>query len=343
MQDILPQVQVWLQKQQNLALATVVDTWRSAPRPIGAALVVNAEGDMLGSVSGGCVENRVVQEARKVMAGEPPALLHFGVTNEDAWEVGLSCGGKLDVLIEPHPGTGSPQDRALWNKLIEEVQADRGLVFVRQIGPGTGRLSLLKQNGELDGATLPPAIATKASEALQTGLSALVDADEQSWFLQTLMPRPRLLLIGSAHLTTHLIQLAHMYGFATTVIDPRDTFAKHTEYPEPPETLEVAWPQEALPKYPLNGNTYAVVLSHDPKIDDPALHLLLRSEVAYVGALGSKRTHARRVERLLEAGFSEAEISRIHAPVGLNIGARLPQEIALSVMAEIIQHKNLSA
>ncbi|MEL6534368.1 MAG: XdhC family protein [Bacteroidota bacterium] len=339
MQDILPQIRERLQQSQELAMATVVRTWRSAPRPVGSALVVNGEGDMIGSVSGGCVEKSVVNRALKVLGGGASELVHYGVSNDDAWEVGLSCGGKVDVFIERFLGSGSEGEQDLWQQLDQDIANNRGVVLAREVGSGERRFALVYADGTTAG-DLPSTVKTEAIKALEARESQILDGAEGQWFLQAFPEKPQMLLIGSAHITSELIHLASLYGFATHVIDPRDTFATKTDYPTEPDSLTVAWPQEVLPGLALNANTYAVILSHDPKIDDEALKILLREPVGYIGALGSKKTHAKRVARLTEAGFSDEELARIYAPIGLPINARLPQEIALSVMAEIIKVKN---
>ncbi|HAA12220.1 MAG TPA: hypothetical protein DCE41_11180, partial [Cytophagales bacterium] len=307
--------------------------------PVGSALVVNAQGDMIGSVSGGCVEKSVVNKALKVLGGEPSELVHYGVSNDDAWEVGLSCGGKVDVFIERFLGSGSEQEQALWQQLDQDLANNRGVVLAREVGAGHRQFALAYADGSAVGE-LPDAIMVAALAALEARESRIMESEGGNWFLQVFPEKPQMLLIGSAHITSELIHLAKLYGFATHVIDPRDTFATKTDYPTEPDSLTVSWPQEILPNLTLNANTYAVILSHDPKIDDEALKILLRQPVAYIGALGSKKTHAKRIARLTDAGFSDDELGKIHAPIGMPINARLPQEIALSVLAEIIKVKN---
>ena len=304
--------------------------------------MVNEDGEMVGSVSGGCVEKSVVQKALKVLKGEPSELVHYGVSNDDAWEVGLSCGGKVDVFIERFLGSGSTEEQDLWQRLDEDIANNRGVTLVREIGSGQRVHGLVYRDGSTVGE-IPVTIVMAAREALENRTSDIVEREGGQWFLQVFPQKPQMLLIGSAHITSELIHLAKLYGFATHVVDPRDTFATKTDYPTEPDTLTVDWPQEVLPNLILDANTYVVILSHDPKIDDEALKILLRKPVAYIGALGSKKTHAKRVGRLTEAGYTEEELSRIHAPIGLSINAKLPQEIALSVMAEIVMVKNAEA
>ncbi len=320
----------WQKANQKIALARVVRTWRSSPRPAGSALLVNEAGEMMGSVSGGCVEKAVVSKALKVLETGQPELVKYGVADEDAWEVGLSCGGALSVYIAPFF-----QDED-WD-IIETCQkGNKGLVILT-------KLDEVGQNIFID-----PEVENNHSLELNDAMKQLYVKNENgiiedqgvTYFCHVFPPLNKMILIGSAHITVEMIELAKKFGFETIVIDPRDTFAKKTSYEVKPDQLMVKWPQEVLNDFTLDHSTYAVILSHDPKIDDEALKILLKSKVRYIGALGSKRTHAKRVARLQGYGFSEEEIAKIHAPIGVPINALLPKEIALSVMAEVINAKN---
>lgn len=329
MLDILPRIKQLIDENREFAMAKVVKTWRSSPRQPGACLIVTKEGDMIGSVSGGCVENAVVTKALKVLETGKAELAKFGIANEDAWEVGLSCGGEVWVHISPF----YPAD--LWAKLDESISTNQGITIITNLNDGSD--TIYNPKDEVSGD-----LTHLVSEAYAKRNNTLINHQGADYFIHTFPPKNKMLLIGSAHITAELIDLAHTYDFETTVIDPRDTFAHKTDYKTAPGHLLVNWPQEVLGNYALDNETYAVILSHDPKIDDEALKILLPSNVRYIGALGSKKTHAKRVERLKGYGFREDQISRIHAPIGLHIGAMSAKEIALSVISEIVKEKNLT-
>ncbi len=328
MLDILPRIRELIAENTEFAMATVVKTWRSSPRQPGSCLVVTKSGEMIGSVSGGCVENAVVTKALKVLETGDAELAKFGIANEDAWEVGLSCGGEVWVHITPFYTTD------LWSRLEQSISQNKGLAIVTNLT--TADRSVFTPNDMLTNEL----INTVAQEYAKRN-NSLISFEGVDYFVHSFPPKNKMLLIGSAHITTELINLAHMYDFETIVIDPRDTFAHKTAYKTAPDQLLVNWPQEVLGNYALDNETYAVILSHDPKIDDEALKILLPSDVRYIGALGSKKTHARRVERLKGYGFSDEEIDRIHAPIGVYIGAMSAKEIALSVISEVVKVKNV--
>lgn len=331
MQALLNTIQQWQSANRPFALARVIQTWGSSPRPVGAALILNGEMETAGSVSGGCVEGAVIREALPILGKRGGCLLKFGVSNEEAWGHGLTCGGKLEVWLEPFPIEDS-----VWELIVQSLESRKGGVWVTRIQDGESTHHFWPAGN------LPFELEEAVQEAWLERRCKIIQSGEATFFLHVLPPPDRLILVGAAHISVELLQLARWYGMETTVIDPRSVFAKGTQYPVPPDHLEIRYPQEVLPELPLDSSTYAVLLSHDPKIDDPALQLLLRSEVAYIGALGSKRTQEKRRQRLMEAGFSKKDIERIHGPVGLDIGARTPKEIALAIMAQIIAFKNHS-
>lgn len=316
-------------------MARVVSTWRSSPRPVGSAMLVTDSGQMIGSVSGGCVENAVVKKALEVIQNGQPELVQFGIADDEAWEVGLSCGGALSVLITPFL-----EDDA-WNKYNEFLKQQLNFFLLTPLSghANTNPILIDKIDEELpDNPVLVQNIWNAFAEGLPGAVVQSRVGDE--YFVHFFRKKPLLLLIGSAHITSELLVLAHMYDFETVVIDPRDTFAKKTARSQGPGQLLVNWPQEVLNQFPLDKDTYAVILSHDPKIDDEALKILLNSEVKYVGALGSKKTHAKRVERLKSYGFDDQKISEIDAPIGIDIASQTPKEIALSVMGALIKSRN---
>lgn len=327
--DVVSGTEELLKSGKKLALARVISTWRSSPRPRGSALVVSEDGDMVGSVSGGCVENAVVVAAQEVIRTGESVVKDFGVADEDAWEVGLSCGGAISVYITPF------LDEELWTRVKGYQETSEGMVLLSNLR--THEHQYLSSSSFVDSVdeVIRSARATYLSESSQ-----VIDIGADKYFVHSFLPKKKMLLIGSAHITTELLGWAHDLGFETTVIDPRDTFAKKTSYQVEPDQLLVKWPQEVLPEFALDADTYAVILSHDPKIDDEALKLLLRSDVKYIGALGSRKTHAKRVDRLIVYGFTMQEIERIDAPIGLDIGSQTPREIALSVIAAVVKVKN---
>lgn len=298
----------WHRAGKGAALATVIETWGSAPRPRGAQLAVSGEAEIAGSVSGGCVEGAVVAEALDAIADGRHRVLEYGVSDDDAFAVGLACGGTIRILLEPVGGTLAPD---LLAALVER----------RAAGNAVGQATDIET-----GAThLVDDVARRLAEDRS-------DFEEDGRTFVTLHAPPlRLVVVGGVHIAQALVPMARLAGYAATVIDPREAFASVDRFPG--TALAHDWPDAALAALAPDGRTAVVLLTHDPKLDDPALGVALRSPAFYVGALGSTRTHAKRVERLREGGFSEGEIARIDAPIGLDIGARTPGEIAVAILA----------
>ncbi len=302
----------WHLAGRGAALATVIETWGSAPRRTGAQLVIAQDGEMQGSVSGGCVEGAVVLEAQDAISSGTVRVLEYGVSDDDAFAVGLACGGRIRVLVEPVEAMGA----SLLSDLVDARRARQPVAYV------------------FDLQTEARALMTDGhAERFALDRSG-IEEDEQT-FVCIHNPPLRLAIVGGAHIAQALVPMAQSLGYDPVVIDPREAFASKERFPG--VTLIHEWPDEALQTYGLDTRTALVLLSHDPKLDDPALHVALRSQAFYVGALGSRRTHAKRVERLLAAGYSELEIARLHAPIGLDIGAASPQEIAVSVLAQMTE------
>jgi xanthine dehydrogenase accessory factor len=312
----------WHAAGRKVALATVVETWGSAPRPAGSVMVCDERGEFVGSVSGGCVEVAVIEASRDLLQGGAVRVLEFGVSDDDAWAVGLACGGRIRVLVEP-------LQPALVAALVAARAAARGLVQASALD-GEQRL-LLDPVRPAAGAA--PELQAAAADALRRDAAQRVTLAGHEWLLTPHNPPLRLIVIGAVHIAEALCAMARLAGHAVTLIDPRSAFLRAALFPG--VTLSDAWPQQALPALRLDTRCAAVLLSHDPKIDDPALEVLLHSPVYYIGALGSRRTHARRLERLLAAGHTPEALGRIHGPAGLDIGARTPPEIALSVLAQL--------
>ncbi len=321
-----------------VALATVVRTWGAGPRGPGAKMALTADARIAGLVSGGCVEAAVVEEGRGVLASGVPKLLHFGVADETAWNVGLSCGGTIDVFVEK-------LDDALFASLLDAQGKRRALartIIVRGDELDLGKSFLLLEDGATEGAAGYPRLVDAARRALAAGEPAWVDLGEGTEaFVDVELPSPMLAMVGGVHISIALIAMAKALGYRTVVIDPRSVFGSDERFPEVDQLIQ-EWPDEALAKVGLDRSSAVATLTHDPKIDDPALIAALRSPAFYVGALGSRRTHEKRKRRLMDKGLTEAELSRLHAPVGLDIGARSPEEIALSVMAQIVSVRNTS-
>ncbi|WP_172299818.1 XdhC family protein [Pseudoruegeria sp. HB172150] len=315
--DILETALEWHRAGKGAVLATVVQTWGSAPRPVGANLAVSGEGELAGSVSGGCVEGAVVAEAFEVLDTGESRLLTYGVSDDEAFAVGLACGGTIRVKVQP---IGDYEDGLPEDVLAEIVTARaerRPIAYVVDTETWKRR-------------TAGPEEFPDRFRADRSGF----DEDEKT-FVAIHNPPLRMAVIGAVHIAQPLLQMARLAGYDPVLIDPREAFASESRFPE--ETINHDWPDEALADYGLDARTAVVTLTHDPKIDDPAIMAALKSDIFYLGCLGSTRTHAKRVARLQEAGFTEDQIARIHAPVGLDIGAKSPAEIAISVMAEITQ------
>ena len=313
----------WLAEGRGVAIATVLQTWGSAPQPVGSQLLIDADGNFLGSVSGGCVEAEVVAQASDVIATGAPKELEFGVEDNTAWKVGLACGGAIRVFVEPL-AAGSPD--GVLHRLLRDVEARREVALITNLG--TGARSLAHSSGDL-GQDLAPAL----QEAFRRDKSMPVAGDDGELFINVFNPTPRLIVVGAVHIAQQLVPMARALGHEVVVLDPRSAFATEERFGDTQIVRE--WPDEALPEIGLDARTAVIALTHDPKIDDPALILALASDAFYVGALGSRKTHAKRVERLVQAGVPAADIERIHAPIGLDIGAQGAAEIALSIVAEI--------
>ena len=299
----------------RVAVATVVATRRSAPRPVGSKLLVSERGELQGSVSGGCVESDVYQACREVLAGGPPRVVTYGITDDQALEVGLPCGGEIDVsVVEP--------DLRVLADVAEVIRGDRRAVLFTDLDSGRQRL-VAEGDEEL------------ADALLREGGSRVVEADDRVLFADVYGPPPRLLVFGAVDTAEALCRLAKQLGWRTIVSDARARFATSQRLPSADE-LVVAWPDEALERVGPDHATAILVLTHDDKFDVPALVGALDTEAFYVGALGSRRTQAKRRERLVEAGLSEEQLERIHGPAGLDIGAHTPAETALSMLAEIL-------
>ena len=335
MLDILATVNRWLAEERAVALATVAKTWGSAPRRAGAKLGISAGPAMIGSVSGGCVEGAVVEEALAGLKDGAPRLLKFGVADDLAWEVGLTCGGSIEVFVEP-------LDARWWQELAALAQNDEFGVTVTIVqGPRSGEKVLLDgagnilyQTAQLNGAVLA-ALKAAAASSRQSGIVELESADAPRALVDIQEARPHLILIGGVHVAMPLQKMAAQIGFRVSIVDPRAAFASEERFPDVANILH-SYPDQALPQLGLDSSSYLAVLTHDPKIDDKALITALPAHIPYVGVLSSGRTHRQRVARLREAGLSDELIAQIRTPIGIEIGASTPEEIAVCILAEII-------
>ncbi len=305
----------WHRAGRGVALATVVETWGSAPRRVGAQLVISSDGEMQGSVSGGCVEGAVMAEALDAVEDGTARLLEYGVSDGDAFAVGLACGGTIRVLVEPVADTAMPPE--VLQALVEKRAARQPAAYVTKLSGGSGRL--------LGHEAFPQRFRMDRSGVEEDG----------DTFVAIHNAPLRLAVVGAVHIAQALVPMARIAGFDPVVIDPRGAFGSEARFPG--ERILDDWPDEALAAYGLDSRTALVLLTHDPKLDDPALHLALKADCFYVGALGSTRTHAKRISRLEEAGFGPDDIARIHGPIGLDIGAAGPAEIAVSILAEMMR------
>ena len=328
MRGIARDVERWRGRGEKIAVATVVATRRSAPRPVGSKLGVSEGGELGGSVSGGCVENEVYGVAREILAGEPPRLLTYGISDDLALEVGLPCGGEIDVFVD------APDEAVLARLLQATEREERAVHFTVLAGPDAGSELLVLEDGETAGAG-PAELAAHAAELIRGKDSRTLELEGRTVFADMVGPPPRLLVLGAVDTAEALCKVANMLGWRTIVADARGKFATPERIPSAGELI-VGWPEDVLARVEPDHDTAVVVLTHEEKFDLPALTGALATEAFYVGAMGSRRAQERRRERLLEAGVDEGELERIFGPSGLDIGAHSPEETALSILAEIL-------
>lgn len=319
--DPLDQLALWAREGRGVALATVAATWGSSPRPVGSHMAVADTADFAGSVSGGCIEGAVVEAAQAAIASGKPRMLEYGVTNEAAWEVGLACGGRIQVFVQPKP------------QVLDALQTARAAKRLCAVVTDTVSGAQLL----VDGDTLSGELCLSDDELLDVRARIATDKSgiaRYGYLVRVYAPQPRMIIVGAVHIAQALAPMARTAGFEVTVIDPREGFAKSGALAG--IKAIVAWPDEAMADVKPDARTAVVTLTHDPKLDDPALAAALKSDAFYIGALGSKKTHAKRLERLAEAGFTPGDTARINGPVGLDINALTPAEIAVSILAQVI-------
>ncbi|MBV2362468.1 XdhC family protein [Streptomonospora nanhaiensis] len=347
MRDIRTAVAELYASGDTFALATVIDTYRSSPREPGAAMAVSATGEVAGSVSGGCVEGAVYELAQEVMAEGRAQRATYGVSDDDAFAVGLTCGGTLHVLVEPvdparHPHLG---------EVIADIEAHRP-VAVATVAGGPGRLGARRviwpdrAEGDLGGSRLEAAVDDDARGMLAQGSTGILRygaqgerrGDDLEVFVQSFAPAPRMLVFGAIDFAAAVTEIGAYLGYRVTVCDARPVFATAKRFPKADEVV-VKWPHVFLAEIEaqIDERTAICVLTHDPKFDVPVLEVALRTPAGYIGAMGSRRTHDDRLARLREAGIPEDRLARLRSPIGLDLGARTPEETAVSIAAELIQ------
>ena len=310
--NLLQVASQWHEKDIGAVIATVIETWGSAPRRVGSQLIVSGDGHMEGSVSGGCVEGAVVLEALESLKDGKTRVLEYGVSDDDAFAVGLACGGKMRVLVEP---VGKQMPQNLLQELVDAIANHEAVIYEINIKTMQRRL-----------------VYNDYEDRIRRDRSGF--KEDEITFLNVYSPKLKIDIVGAVHIAQALVPIAEIAGFSPRIIDPRESFANRERF----GSIEISndFPDVALTKTKPNYRTAVILLTHDPKLDDPALHIALQSEAFYIGALGSKKTHQQRINRLKQAGFTEKQIDRVHGPIGLNIGASSPEEIAVSILSEVI-------
>ncbi|HEU4588467.1 MAG TPA: XdhC/CoxI family protein [Gemmatimonadales bacterium] len=333
MRDLLTDYERFAAAGSPFGRAVVTSVWGSAPRAEGACLLASTDGKIAGSVSGGCVETATALEIAQAIETRTPKLVTFGVSHERAWEVGLACGGTIKVFVEP----------SVRPEILEAARGPGGVVVASVIeGPGLGSSLVVRDDGtvsgELGGGLDRDAVRTAAERALAREASSTLELTTPSGtariFLEVFPRQPTLLIFGGVHIAAALVPLAKTLGYRVVVADGREAFLGRERFPLADE-LVLAWPQEAFEKVGIDPATYICVLSHDPKFDEPALEIALRSRAAYVGAIGSRKTQVARRERLRAAGITDEQLARLRGPIGLDLGGRQPAETALAILAEM--------
>ena len=349
MREILSDLLAAYDRGEPCAMATVVRTWRSAPRPAGASMIVTSGGEAIGSVSGGCVEGALYDLGQEVLADGTPRFETYGVSDDDAFSVGLTCGGILDVFVER-------VDREAWPELpgiLRSVEAEEPVAVATIVtspdSTALGRHLVVRPDsveGSLGTDRLDETVSADARGLLASGTTGFLRygpegerlGDGLEVFVASMAPPPRMYIFGAIDFSAALCRVGKVLGFRVTVCDAREIFATPRRFPDADEVV-VDWPHRWLASPPVDRRTVICVRTHDPKLEVPALEVALRTEAGYVGAMGSRRTHEDRLRRLKEAGMTDEEIARLRSPIGLDLGARTPEETAISIAAEVIQER----
>jgi xanthine dehydrogenase accessory factor len=317
----------WFRDGQQAVVGTVVRVERSAPRLPGSVMAVSSSGTVAGSVTGGCVEPAVFLQAQEVLDGGPARLASFGFSDGDAFEVGLPCGGTVDIFIEP-------LDADLVAQIAAAVAEERSVAYVTTIaGPELGNPRVIGRDGPADD------IEAAARRLLARGENGAIEVGDQRIFVSSFVPRPAMYVFGAIDFASALSTVGHFLGYRVTVCDPRAMFLTPARFPDA-DALVTEWPHEFLGHAPVDERTAICVLTHDDKFDVPALRAALETPAGFIGAMGSRRTTERRRTRLIEMGVSEEALTRIHAPIGLKINSQTPEEVAISIAAQIVAVTN---
>ncbi|CAL2073262.1 XdhC family protein [Streptomyces murinus] len=353
MRDIAQGLSSWSASGKRFAVATVVRTWKSAPRQAGSSLAVAEDGEVIGSVSGGCVEGAVYELASEVLESGEPALVTYGVSDDDALAVGLTCGGIIEILVRPAgadrfpglPGVLEAMDAGRPVAVVSPLPDEGGGAEPDPTAAPAGQMIVTPSDaqGTLGDPRLDAAVVERAQGLLAQGSTGVVRVgrageerrDDVAVFVESFAPPPRMLVFGAIDFASAVARIGKFLGYHVTVCDARPVFATRRRFPDADE-LVVDWPHRYLESTEVDENTVICVLTHDPKFDVPLLQRALRTPARYIGAMGSRRTHEDRLRRLREEGMTEAELSRLSAPIGLDLGARTPEETAVAIMAEVI-------
>jgi xanthine dehydrogenase accessory factor len=327
MRELLDTYDAWRAAGVEVGRAVVIRTFGSSPRAEGAVLLVASDGRMIGSVSGGCVESAVAAEVLHAQQAGRSRVIRYGISDEQAWGVGLACGGIIEVLVQP-----AVPDAVLDAARTTRADAPEGAAVLLPL-PVEGGSSIV--GARVAGGEESQAVAAATQEALAAGRSAVVEVAEGAAFVEVFPPRPRLVVVGATEVSRHLVAFARALGYGTTVVDARSAYATAERFPDV-DALIVDWPEPAFEAASVGSGDAVAVLSHDPKLDEPAILDAFRRGVRYVGAIGSRKTQAERARRLADAGLAPEDLARLHAPIGLDLGGREPAETALAVMAEIV-------
>jgi xanthine dehydrogenase accessory factor len=344
MRDILQDVLPWYREGTRFAVATVVRTWSSSPRPIGAAMAVSQTGEVVGSVSGGCVEGAVYEVAQRVLESGDPEMVSYGVSDSDAFQVGLTCGGTIELFVQPVDSAAFPELQVVVDAIVARQPVAIATVVAGRADMGA-RLVITPagKHGSLGGIRLDQAVTDDARGMLGLGKTGLLHvgrdgerrSEDLSVFVESCAPPPTMIVFGAIDFAAAMARMGKFLGYHVTVCDARPIFATSRRFPDVDEVV-VAWPHKYLQQVDVDERTVLCVLTHDPKFDVPLLKLALRTKAGYIGAMGSRRTHEDRLRLLREVGMSEPELARMSSPIGLDLGARTPEETAVSIAAEII-------
>ena len=326
----------WKSAGRNVALATVIKTWGSAPRRMGSIMCIDADMQFEGSVSGGCVETAVIDQAMETIKTGRAQLLEFGVSNNQAWEVGLACGGNIEVFVQPI----LDQELIELSNLIDLNLENTPALLLNKLDQES-QFNVVATDQIDNHEVLSDSHNEVARSSIRQDRPHVIEVDACRYFIQPFNPDLNVYIVGAVHITQQLVPIIELLDFNIHVIDPRSAFANEQRFPN--VNLVTQWPNEFFVGSILNHRSAVITLTHDPKFDDPALNAALNSDAFYIGALGSRKTHAGRIERLQIEGFNEKQLSRIHAPIGVDIKASNPTEIALSIAAELVLELRKSA